>query len=997
VGAGPIRTPDRRLRVFISSTLGELADERRAARAAVEQLRLTPVMFEAGARPHPPRALYRSYLEQSDVFVAIYWQRYGWVAPDMDVSGLEDELLLSDGMPRLVYVKRPAPDKDPGLAAMLERLQRDDSVSYKPFRDADELRDLLLDDLALLLTERFDGSRELPAVDAQPAHNLPAQTSTFLGREAELRDLRDLLAGEQVRLVTLTGPGGTGKTRLAIQAAAEQVERFVDGVFFVDLSPEREAEQAFTAVARTLGVLVAGEDGPLDALEAELRTRRVLLVLDNVEQVTSAAVGIVQLLERCSAVKVLVTSREALRVRGERVFPVLPLSLPDAGDSADSAEAVQLFCERAAAAQPDFQLTPDNAADVVAICQALDGLPLAIELAAARIRLFDAAELRARLANRSDALRSGARDLPKRQQTLHDAISWSYDLLSDDERLVLLLFAVFSGARLPDVEETAQQVPQTQSLDVIEALGSLVDKSLVRSERGSDGRPRFSLLRTIRSYVLARLDEVPELAVAARRAHAEHYTEGAAARHRRLTFAARQEVIAALADELDNLRAAWDEWVARADVARLNELLGPLWGYYDARGDYRSAAELGNDLLARLGETPDSPERRRDEFVVRMNVVRTELAMRGFTPEAERIVYAALERPDATGDARARFPGLRTLAYLHLMRYDFAQTGVLAQELMGIAEAEQDPLLLAEAHLLVGLTIGWSDVRLSLEHLDRAVVFFESTPSGYVDFRVGPNPWVVAIVVSSLTRWLAGSPDAAAAAMQRALDLAAGLDHPYSMAYALHHAGLLDVWRRDLEAVTARADALLAIAQAHGYPTWRALALVLGGLAAVGSGDADAGMARVEEGFELYQGLSTPPVFWPALLMLRAVALGQAGRTDEALSVIGQAEAVLQPGDPLAPDVGLVHGDLLLSLPAPDVTEAVAVFERVVKVTAEQQARLPQLQALTRLATLRRGTPDEAAAQDALRELYDGFTEGFDTAPLVAARAALAALDGPAA
>ena len=170
-----IRTPDRRLRVFISSTLGELADERQAARAAVEQLRLTPIMFELGARPHPPRALYRSYLAQSDVFVGIYWQRYGWVAPDMAISGLEDEFLLSKGMPRLVYVKRPAPEMEPRLAEMLGRLEGEDSVSYKPFDDVTDLRDLLLDDLAVLLTERFDAMPAMTVAE-RTASNLPAST-----------------------------------------------------------------------------------------------------------------------------------------------------------------------------------------------------------------------------------------------------------------------------------------------------------------------------------------------------------------------------------------------------------------------------------------------------------------------------------------------------------------------------------------------------------------------------------------------------------------------------------------------------------------------------------------------------------------------------------------------------------------------------------------------------------------------------------------------------
>jgi predicted ATPase len=987
-----IRTPDQRLRVFISSTLGELAEERRAGRAAVEQLRLTPVMFELGARPHPPRALYRSYLAQSDVFVGIYWERYGWVAPDMEISGLEDELVLSKGMPRLVYVKRPALDIEPALDEMLTRLQGEDTASYKPFRDADELHGLLMDDLAILLTERFDGLRASPAATSSSRHNLPAQTSTFLGRDAELRELRDIVDAEEVRLLTLTGPGGTGKTRLAIRVALEEVERFPDGVVFVELSAEREVEAAFAAVARAAGVAVPSEARPVDALKSELRDRRALLVLDNFEQVMPAAVGVVDLLEHCPDLSVLVTSREALRVRGERVFPVPPLSLPDPSDgvSAGDAEAVRLFCDRAAAVQPGFQLSEDNAEAITAICRRLDGLPLAIELAAARVQLFDVDDLRTRLDDQLDVLRSGARDLPKRQQTLRDAITWSYDLLTADEQAVLRLFAVFSDARLADVEETARRDPELRDLDVIESLGSLVDKSLVRGAPGSDGRPRFSMLQTIRAYATEQLDAVPELAAVARRAHAEHYTAVASRLHQGLTLAGRSDVLSTLSDELGNLRAAWAVWVERGDVARLNDLLAPLWGYHDARGDYRSAIELGNDLLDCLALAPDSPARRRDEFAVRMNVVRTELAVRGYTAEAERIICDALERAEAAGDARQRFPGLRSLAYLHMMQTDFEETAALARELMAIAEEEQDPLLLSEAHLLVGLSLAWrNDLLAAVEHLDQAVHHAEAIRSGYVDFRVGPHPGVVANVVSGLTRWMMGSPDAAATALQRALDLAAGLDHPYSVAYALHHAGLLDLWRLDLPGVGARAGALLAVAETHDYPTWRALALVWGGLSMVGSGEVDAGLARVEEGFDLYKGLSAPPVFWPALLMIRASALGMAGRGPEALPVIQEAEAALRAGDPMAPDVGIIHGDLLLAQSPPDVNAAEVVFESTARLAEARGARMAQLQALTRLAVLRRGAPGEPEAQRALREVYDAFTEGFDTRHLVAARSEL--------
>jgi predicted ATPase len=990
VGERDIRTPDQRLRVFVSSTLGELADERQAVRAAIEQLRLTPVMFELGARPHPPRALYRSYLAQSDVFVGIYWQRYGWVAPDMEISGLEDEFVLSGDLPRLVYVKRPAPDLEPRLAEMLEKLQNEDTASYKPFTDADELRHLLVDDLAILLTERFDGSRGAPAEDGAPGHNLPALTSTFLGREAELDQLRALVAADDVRLITLTGPGGTGKTRLAIEGVRADLGRFADGVFFVDLSAERDAEDAYAAVARTVGVSVTGEVRPLDALATELRDRHTLLVLDNLEQVVSAAVGIAELLERCPNLMVLVTSREALRIRGERVFPVPPLALPDTSDldAAARSEAVRLFCDRAEAVQPGFRCEASTVEAITAICRLLDGLPLAIELAAARIQLFDVHDLRGRLEDRLDVLKGGARDLPKRQQALRDAIAWSYDLLDPHERDGLDLLAVFSDARLVDVEATARSVPRLAEVDVVEVMGSLVDKSLVRSTHGAAGPPRFSMLQTIRAFTIEQLEADPELASAIRLAHAEHYTDVACELHQRLTLAGRSEVLSALSDELPNVRAAWDEWVARGEVGRLHQLLAPLWGFYEARGDYRSAFELGTGLLGCLASTPDSAERRRDEFVVRMNLVRTELAVRGFNAAGEQIIREALERAESTDDVRQRFPGLRVLAYLHLMRMDFDRMVEVADELMAIAEQEQDPLLLSEAHLVVGLSRAWIiDFPSALGHYDAALEQFAAASSGHVDFRVGPNPGVVAGCVAGLTQWMVGNTETAVSHLDGALDLAATLDHPYSMAYALHHAALLDLWRLDIASVGARAQALLAITEVHDYPTWRALAYVWDGVATVGAGEADAGFARIQEGFDLYQGLSAPPVFWAGLLLLRSGTLGMVGRREEGLRFIREAKDALEEGDPLGADVDIVHGELLLLGPEPDVAGAEECFERAASEASSRGARMAQVRALTHLAVLQKGTSSGARTVKALGAVCDDFTEGLDNPHLLAARA----------
>ena len=222
-----IRTPDQRLRVFVSSTLAELADERAAVERAIEALRLTPVMFELGARPHPPQELYRAYLDQSDIFIGLYWQRYGWVGPGMDISGLEDEFRLSGSLPRLIYLKTPAPDLEPRLAAMIAKLQADATASYRTFKTPRELGRLVRDDLATLLSERFASTAPGPAstpAGTRAERSLPFVPTALMGREDDVAAVADLLESPAVRLVTLTGPGGIGKTRLAI-AVAEAMEQ----------------------------------------------------------------------------------------------------------------------------------------------------------------------------------------------------------------------------------------------------------------------------------------------------------------------------------------------------------------------------------------------------------------------------------------------------------------------------------------------------------------------------------------------------------------------------------------------------------------------------------------------------------------------------------------------------------------------------------------------------------------------------------------------------
>ncbi len=335
-----------------------------------------------------------------------------------------------------------------------------------------------------------------------------------------------------MRLLTLLGPGGIGKTRLALQAAADRSLRFDGGVYLVDLAAARSPGDVLQAIVEAVGVELAADADLRDALAAELGPRRLLLLLDNFEQVVDAAEDVAVLLQRCPQLKLLVTSREALGIRGEQTFAVEPLALPArrtaTADEAARSAAVRLFVDRARQARPDFVLTDANAEVVAEICARLDGLPLAIELAAARLRLLSPTELRDRLRSRLDLLRGGARDLPARHQTLQRTIEWSYELLDEEERSVFELLSLFPSARIEAVEHVAGGLEHLAGLDVVDRLGSLVDKSLVRASE-DDGETRLSMLGTIREYADARLRGDPALHLAASRGHAAYFAELAAA------------------------------------------------------------------------------------------------------------------------------------------------------------------------------------------------------------------------------------------------------------------------------------------------------------------------------------------------------------------------------------------------------------------------------------------------------------------------------------
>ena len=701
-------TPDQRLRIFVSSTLSELAPERAAAREAIESLHLTPILFELGARPHPPRDLYRAYVQQSHVFVGIYWESYGWMAPGMETSGLEDEYLASEDLPKLIYVKLPAPNRDEGLRRMLAHI-RQDGISYKKFSTAEELRTLVADDLALLLTERFQMGSLAPDAQGDPdvkVAALPLQTTPLIGRRLEVEDVKDLVADPDVRLVTLTGPGGIGKTRLALEVANQVDAELRDGIRLVPLASVGDPELFVPTLASSLGILETTRASALDQLVEFLARRELLLLLDNFEHLVAAAPVLADLLMVCPDLKVLVTSRAVLRLRGEREYAVPPLSLPTHRDGGDvhrleTSEAVALFVERARSARPDFELTSDNAQAVAEICSRLDGLPLAIELAAARSRLLPPEAMLSRMSSRLELLTGGPRDLPDRQRTLRNALDWDYDLLGRWEQIGFRRLAVFAGGFTLDAAEKVVPSEDEPHLDVFGVVESLLTKSLLRQVTEDAGvEPRFAMLKTIREYGLDRLRTARE-EDHVRRRHALYFL--AFARRCASHFRGPDQVrwLDALERGHENLRAAL-LWAGTADAELLLELCGALAGYWEIRSYLSEGRRWLTQALQHDAHVP--PPLEADALDAAGVLARGQ----GDYDAAIGFLEQAIALRRTLGDDLALGASIKNLGNVYLDRTDFDRATALYEESLeirrrigdrrGVAETLNNLGVIADRH-----------------------------------------------------------------------------------------------------------------------------------------------------------------------------------------------------------------------------------------------------------------------------------------------------------
>jgi predicted ATPase len=578
----------------------ELAPERHAAREAIESLHLTPVMFELGARPYPPRALYRAYLEQSDVFVGLYWESYGWVAPAEEVSGLEDEYRLSGGRPKLIYIKAPAPNRQPRLTELIARIQGAD-VSYRPFGSADELRTLVADDLAVLLTERFAASMET-AVEprSRPIAPPPRPTTRLIGRDTDVAQVLDLLVDPDVRMVTIVGPGGIGKSRLAVAVAEGAKQRYPDGVVYVELASLREPSLVLPTIAKTLGIEEPGTSA--DALLGDhLAEARMLIVLDNMEQLAAAAGDLSNLLGSTESVQVLVTSRRILGIRAERVYSLEPLAVPT--DTAVTA-AVELFLDRARSIRHSYQPSAEDLATFAQLSRRLDGLPLAIELAAAWLRMLSPQALLQQIGQQPlEFLREGAVDLPARQRTLRDTIAWSHSLLSADCKVLFARLAVFSGSA--DLGAIEQVTNSKGRLDILELIAELVDQSLMQA-LGEAAEPRFGMLELIREFAGEQL-KASGTANDYRTRHQTYYLVLAERGTVGLGTASQVEWLDRLGRENDNFRAVLRRAMRREDATSALRMGRALASYWYIGGTGRE----GRDWMEQVAGLPSAPPNER--------------------------------------------------------------------------------------------------------------------------------------------------------------------------------------------------------------------------------------------------------------------------------------------------------------------------------------------------------------------------------------------------
>jgi predicted ATPase/DNA-binding CsgD family transcriptional regulator len=523
-------------------------------------------------------------------------------------------------------------------------------------------------------------------------HNLPAQLTPLIGREQEVSTACALIRRPEVRLMTLTGTGGIGKTRLGLEIARTVLPDFSDGVFFTSLASIRNPELVIPTIAQTLGLREAGDWSLKERLKAFLHKKFLLLLIDNFEQVVTAAPELIELLACSSHLKIIVTSRAVLSVYGEYEFPVSPLSLPDLkhfekGEDISQSAAVALFLQRAQAIKPDFYMTPKNARAIAEICVRLDGLPLALELAAARTKLLPPQALLTRLERRLHLLTSTAQDIPARQRTLRNALAWSYDLLNTQEQGIFRQVSVFIGGFTLDAAQAVCNSGHDGELFVLDNLASLMDKSLLSQIEQEAQEPRFVMLETIREYGLERLIANEEEVIATQHAHATYYLALAEKADSHLPTIKQRMWLQRLEQECDNLRAAFYWLLEQNEVEKALRLATALWRFWWMCGrviEGKNLLELSLAASQKMQETLTSVRARA------LSVIGTLAGLQGDFDQAETFCHQSLALSRQLGDRKSIITALWMLGYVAREKGNYTVAEGLAGESLTLSRDDDD-------------------------------------------------------------------------------------------------------------------------------------------------------------------------------------------------------------------------------------------------------------------------------------------------------------------
>jgi len=825
-----------------------------------------------------------------------------------------------------------------------------------------------------------------------PPTNLPGSVSELIGRDKELAEIEALVANH--RLVTLTGTGGIGKTRLAAAVARQLMPRFGDGVWIVDFSSVSDASLVPATIAAAAGLDSGGTTSRQRVAQA-LAARRLLLVLDTCEHVVGAVAAMAEdLLRAGPAVHVLATSREPLRAEGEWIFPVLPLTVPaeDAGDDELSHYgAVRLFIERAQATDLHFAPGPANAAAIAAICLRLDGIPLAIELAAARTAAFGVEQLVAHLNDRFHLLTGGRRTALPRHQTLRATLDWSNELLLEPERVVLRRLAVFSGVfSLEAASAVAADSEITPSL-VIQNLSDLVAKSLVVAEMNRV--THYRLLDTTRVYALEKLVENGEREHVARR-HAEYYRDLFQRASSEVEARPSTEWLAEYRPKLDNLRRALTWAFAPGGNTAIGIDLAvasvPIWFELSLFSECCGWMEASLEAL----EGPErSPAR---EMVLRCALGCSLMFAQGTNDRARAELARSAELAAELGNLDYRLRALLGLASICHRLQDFHGAVALGREAEEAVASSSDPISLSMADWILGVSLQL--LAKYAEALTYAERTYERTAAQGVRrahvARLGRDSFISAGGTLALVHWTMGFPDQAARTAKFVLAEAEAGGHTGSVCLALTWSGsIIPLRLGDLTTAGPAIARLKERARSHGLGGYYANALCFEGQVALKLGDAAAAARLLRAGVDQLRRTQSETLCTIFLSGL-AEALLASGQPDEALAAANEAVRRCEDSNAFwwLPEAVRIEGEVRLRLNQPQTAQAEADFRRSLDLARNQGALSWELRAAASLARILQGQNRPADAKDILRPVYRRFTEGFGTADLQSAKALLDAL-----